>query len=179
MPADCLSASVSLAMEWLSVLQRREQMRDRGQKVIETTTEVRPAYVYPKSPRFFLKGTQLNVSQEADKAFMAELNQTDPKRYTRLVKAIQKDNAHTLGSFGGWIVGQCARCSGKIINAPFVKRDNVNTGPYYCSQACRDGQKETKPTLDVLRRMKKRIKQAIAARAVYAERLAVAAVLES
>lgn len=33
----------------------------------------------------------MNVSREADQAFMAELRRTDPKRYARLEKAIQTD----------------------------------------------------------------------------------------
>lgn len=33
----------------------------------------------------------INVSLEADQAFMAELRRTDPKRYARLEKVIQTD----------------------------------------------------------------------------------------
>ena len=33
----------------------------------------------------------MNVSREANQAFMTELRRTDPKRYARLEKAIQTD----------------------------------------------------------------------------------------
>lgn len=33
----------------------------------------------------------MNVSRDAEQAFMAELRRTDPKRYARLEKAIQTD----------------------------------------------------------------------------------------
>ena len=73
---------------------------------------------------------QMNVSKEADAAFMRELQECDASRFTSLQRNMLRGRAGK----SGWIVGRCTRCHGHIYNAPFVSAEPGT----FCSQACRD-----------------------------------------
>ena len=73
----------------------------------------------------------MNVSKEADAAFMRELQESDPQRYARLQKNMLKGRAVK----SGWIVGTCTRCHGQIYNAPFLSASEPHE---FCSRDCRD-----------------------------------------
>ena len=74
---------------------------------------------------------QINVSKEADAAFMRELQESNAPRYARLHKNMLKGRAAN----SGWIVGKCARCNGHIFNAPFLSACEPGE---FCSRDCRD-----------------------------------------
>jgi hypothetical protein len=74
---------------------------------------------------------RMNVSKEADAAFMRELQDFDAPRYTQLHKNMLKGHA----AKSGWIVGTCARCQGHIYNAPFLSASEPSE---FCSRDCRD-----------------------------------------
>lgn len=74
---------------------------------------------------------RMNVSKQADAAFMRELQESDAPRYARLQKNMLKGRAVK----SGWIAGTCARCQGAIYNAPFLAADKAGE---FCSRDCRD-----------------------------------------
>lgn len=74
---------------------------------------------------------QMNVSKDADAAFMRELQDSDAPRYARLHKNMLKGRA----AKSGWIVGKCARCQRAIYNAPFLSASEPGE---FCSRDCRD-----------------------------------------
>ena len=77
----------------------------------------------------------MNVSKQADEAFVQEIKNGDPARYQRLMKA--RGSSDTLDK---WAVGVCAECSGTVGNAPFIERGKeTGNGLEYCSRACRAG----------------------------------------
>jgi hypothetical protein len=81
---------------------------------------------------------QINVSKDADAAFMRELQECDAPRYARLQKNLLKGRA----AKSGWIVGKCTRCQGAIYNAPFLSASEPGE---FCSRDCRDAcRQETK-----------------------------------
>jgi hypothetical protein len=74
---------------------------------------------------------QINVSKEADAAFMRELQECDAPRYARLQKNMLKGRAPK----SGWIVGRCTRCQCAVYNAPFLSASEPGE---FCSRDCRD-----------------------------------------
>jgi hypothetical protein len=74
---------------------------------------------------------QMNVSKEADAAFMCGLQESDAPRFARLHKNMLKGRA----AKSGWIVGKCSLCQGHIYNAPFL---SANEPGEFCSRGCRD-----------------------------------------
>ena len=82
---------------------------------------------------------QMNVSKEADTAFMRELQDVDAPRYARLQKNMLKGRA----AKSGWIVGKCARCEGHIYNAPFLSASEAGE---FCSRNCRDSRPQKNKT---------------------------------
>jgi len=78
----------------------------------------------------------MNVSKEADAAFMRELQDGDAVRYAGLHKNMLKRRA----AKSGWIVGSCARCQGAIYNAPFLSASEPGE---FCSHDCRDAGKDS------------------------------------
>jgi hypothetical protein len=71
---------------------------------------------------------RMNVSKDADAAFVRELQESDAPRYARLQKNMLRGQA----AKSGWIVGTCARCYGHVYNAPFLSASE------FCSRDCRD-----------------------------------------
>jgi hypothetical protein len=69
-----------------------------------------------------------NVRKEADAAFMRELQRTDPRRHSALVKNLQKAAVISLKS----AEPRCAHC-GLIL--PAENRSDSR----YCDQACKKG----------------------------------------
>src|ERR1700730_8583835 len=81
---------------------------------------------------------RMNVSKEADAAFMRELQDGDPIRYARLHKNMLKGRA----AKSGWVVGKCARCQGHIYDAPYLSASEPGE---FSSRNCRDSHpQETK-----------------------------------
>jgi hypothetical protein len=76
----------------------------------------------------------MNVSREADAAFLSELAIHDPQRRAALRRAIY--GISESSSLTRWIVGRCTRCEKVIHNAPFLSR--IEAGEF-CSRSCRDG----------------------------------------
>jgi len=62
----------------------------------------------------------MNVSKEADAAFVLELRREDPSRSARLMKSVERALGH--GSGEHWIVGACIVCGGNILDALFLTR---------------------------------------------------------
>jgi len=71
-----------------------EQVRAKGKPKMQLSTNL--PYGGKRIRQHLESGASLpvNVSREADRAFMAELQRTDPGRYARLEKAIQTDLIH-------------------------------------------------------------------------------------
>jgi hypothetical protein len=71
---------------------------------------------------------QMNVSLEADRAFMQELKRTDSPRYARLVKAIQTAH-YTPAEAPSGPTCQYIPCSGSVAH--------LRVGTRFCSAACK------------------------------------------
>jgi hypothetical protein len=82
---------------------------------------------------------QMNVSKDADVAFMRELQESDAPSYARLHKNMLKGRA----AKSGWVVGTCARCQGHIYNAPFLSASEPGE---FCSRDCRDSRPQENKT---------------------------------
>jgi hypothetical protein len=81
----------------------------------------------------------INVSKEADPAFIREVQESDAPRYARL----QKNMLRGRTAKSGWIVGTCARCHGYIYNAPFLSASERGE---FCSRDCRDSRPQESKT---------------------------------
>ncbi len=82
---------------------------------------------------------RMNLSKDADAAFMRELQEPDAPRYARLQKNMLRGRA----AKSGWIVGTCARCHGHIYNAPFLSASEPGE---FCSRDCRDSRPQESKT---------------------------------
>ncbi|MGA2430166.1 MAG: hypothetical protein ABSH13_16820 [Candidatus Acidiferrum sp.] len=70
----------------------------------------------------------MNVSREADAAFMQELKRMDPKRHARLIKNLQLAHLSALKDQYG-PSGRCQNCG--LVLPTDIRKDSV-----YCDRTC-------------------------------------------
>ena len=98
-----------------------------GSYPVQTAMGTSPG-VPARTPGLSAGPPQMNVSLEADRAFMQELNRTDSPRYCRLVKAIQMAH-YTPAEAPSGLTCHYIRCSGSVAH--------LRVGTRFCSAACK------------------------------------------